>query len=86
MKEENQNRNRGLLKGLIVGPIIGAFLGFLVLFLITGKLPFAESDSMSVVDLKGLVAIFYLYSIVGGAILGYIVGVVIGSIVDFLKK
>jgi integral membrane sensor domain MASE1 len=84
MKE--QNKNRGLLKGLILGPLIGGFLGFLVLFLISGKLPFEESYAMGLGDVKGLIAIFYLYSIIGGAILGFVVGIIIGSIVDYMNK
>lgn len=91
MKEDNQNRaNRksynGLLKGLILGPLIGGLVGFLVLLLISGKLPFTETDSFGLGDMSGVIAIFYLYSILGGAILGFIIGVVIGSIVDSVKK
>lgn len=81
-----QNKNRGLLKGLILGPLIGGFLGFFVLLLISGKLPFTETDSFGLGDMSGVIAIFYLYSIVGGAILGFIIGVIVGSIVDFMNK
>lgn len=91
MKEKNQNKSDqnkygGLLKGLIIGPLVGAFLGFLVLFLISGKLPFEQSYTMGLGDIRELIAIFYLYSIVGGAILGLIVGLIIGAIVDYTNK
>lgn len=91
MTEKNQNKSdqnkySGLLKGLIIGPLVGAFFGFLVLFLISGKLPFEESYSMGLGDVKELIAVFYLYSIVGGAILGLVVGLIIGAIVDYANK
>ena len=91
MKEGNQNKSNykkynGLQKGLIIGPLFGAFLGFLIPFLISGKLPFTESYSMGLGDVNPLITIFYLYCIVGGAVLGFIAGLIIGLIVDSVNK
>jgi hypothetical protein len=91
MKEENRskphrNSHAGLQKGLIIGLLIGALLGFLIPFLISGTLPFTESYSMGLGDMKELVTIFYLYCIAGGAVLGFIIGLIIGTLVDFIKR
>lgn len=91
MKKVNQNKSnrksyQGFQKGLIIGPLVGAFLGFLILFLISGTLPFTESYTMGLGDMSGIVTIFYLYSIVGGAGLGLTAGAIIGLIVDFVNK
>jgi integral membrane sensor domain MASE1 len=75
MKEDNQNKTyrknySGLLKGLIIGPLVGAFLGFLLILLMSGNLPFAETDTFGLGDMSGIIAIFYLYSIMGGGCFG----------------
>jgi F0F1-type ATP synthase assembly protein I len=82
----NRKSYSALQKGLIIGPLVGVFLGFFIPFLLTGELPFTESHDMLLGDMKGLVAIFYLHAIIGGAILGFVVGVIIGSIVDYMNK
>ena len=91
MKEDiynksNHNNYTGLQKGLIIGLVVGAFLGFLIPFLMSGKLPFTESYSMGLGDMKELITIVYLYCIAGGATLGIIIGLIIGSIIDFIKR
>lgn len=91
MKENNQIKSNrkaysGLQKGLIIGPLVGAFLGFLVPFLISGTLPFTESYNLGLGDMKGLITIFYIYCIAGGAFLGLIFGVIIGGLFDFINK
>jgi hypothetical protein len=80
-----QNEERILRKCLIMGPLIGVVLGFLIPFLITGELPFRETNDTLLGNMTGLKLVIYLYCIGGGAILGLIVGAIMGAIVGSRK-
>lgn len=86
LNESKHYQQKGLIKGLLLGPIIGAVLGFLILFIITGKLPFSETYSMGLGDTSDIIAIFYLFSIIGGAGLGLLIGSIIGGIIDYSRR
>ena len=91
MKKTNKSRlsNKGSNKTpkyIGIGFLIGSVFGFLIPFFITGELPFVESYSMGLGNMRELNTIFYLFFVGTGACLGIIIGFIFGIIFDYRKK